>query len=420
MGYIINSDKNHPLVPIDSLNGGLVTVADINIVDTDELMYGYRITGIDTQVAHDAATCSKKTYFPNDYVGRYYSAMVPISRLYVYSEDGTLINSTREVYHGIKSFEIDSENHLIFYSSDNDVIELTQELSGIPASFRCWWSRGETDPDFTITKGYKAATYMPYSYKDVNINEPYRETLINHIFEGSSDFSSLIEQITKPLYGKVLVMFGDSEMQYLNDYSDNIQMYKDILGISAYRNYAIAGKAWETTEETETDPTTATQGIHAQFNKLLSDISDGKVRKEDIGAIVWMMGTNLYVQGNFWETENSVLNTDIRTMCGAAHTFMKRVLLEFTDPDVRLLGVIPIQGENRNEFFSSGYMERHNLIRDIHRCWSIPFLDLQYEGEVPAKTVLSCDNGTLGDNVHWSKLGMQMGIRKICGKLITI
>lgn len=421
MGMLINSEGKYLKIPIDSLAGEFLTVSDINVIDTStKLRYNYGIgsANADAVVSYNGSACCDRIDMGDNYVGRYYSVS-GIVKVCIYDENLTKLNSTDSLYAGIKSFEIDENDNLIFYSADNDVVSLSQELSGTPKYFRTQWLGAEGTP-FTITKGSPYSENVPYSYKDVDFNTPYKGSLVSHIFESSQDLSEMIIRNTRPLYGKVLVMFGDSEMQYLHDYSDNIQMYKDILGISAYRSYAVAGKAWETTEETETDPTTATLGIHAQFNTLLSDISGGRVRKEDIGAIVWMMGTNGFVQGNFWETENSVLNTDIRTMCGAAHTFMKRVLLEFTDPDVRLLGIIPIQGANRNEFFSSEYMARHNLIRDIHRCWSIPFLDLQYEGEVVAKNVLNCDNGTLGDTVHWSKLGMQIGIRKICGKLITI
>lgn len=421
MGMLINSEGQYLKIPIDSLAGELLTVSDINIIDTStKLHYNYGIgnSNADAMVNYNGAACCDRIDMGDDYVGRYYSVTF-LSKVCIYDENLTKLNSTDTLYAGIKSFEIDENDNLIFYSADNDVVSLSQELSGTSKYFRAQWLGAEGTP-FTITKGSPYSENVPYSYKDVDFNTPYKGSLVSHLFESSQDISDMIMRNTRPLYGKTLVVFGDSEMQYLHDYAENIQMYKDILSISDYRNYAKAGRTWETTEAGETDPTTATDGIHGQLNGLLTQISNGVIRKSDIGAIIWMMGTNGQVQGTFWQTENSVLNTDIQTMCGAAHEFMRRILEEFTGTDVRLLGIIPIQGANRNEFFSSGYMERHNLLRDIHRCWSIPFLDLQYEGEVVAKNVLNCDNGTLGDIVHWSKLGMQIGIRKICGKLITI
>lgn len=420
MGKLINSEGNYLAVPIDSLNGEFLTVKDINMVNTETLHYGYIISSFEGQSSNSQYSCCDKVAFPENYVGRYYSANVTCAKVYIYSADGTRINNTTEVYTGIKSFEIDDEDNLIYYSYDNDVVALTQTLSGTPAWFRIQWGRGTEDVAFTITKDKVVSEYLPTSYKDVDINTPYKDTFIGHIFEQSADLQDMVKQITRPMYGKILVMFGDSEMQYLNDYADNKQMYKDLLSISAYRSYAVAGRMWETQVSGETNPATATDGIHGQFNRLLTDISNGVIRKEDIGGICWMMGTNGQNQGTFWAVENTTVNTDIQTMCGAAHEFMRRVLLEFTDPSVRLLGIIPIQGANRNEFFNADYMARHNLIRDIHKCWSIPFLDLQYECELPARALLNCDNGTLADVVHWSQLGMQMGIRKICGKLNTI
>lgn len=419
MGKLINSDGKYLAVPIDSLNGEFLTVKDINIVNTDRLHYGQRVTGLNSQSANGNYACCEKVALGDDYVGRYYSAVNTCMKVYIYSEDGTTLNKTNEVYTGIKSFEIDEDNNLVFYSGNNDVVTLTQELSGVPTWFRVQWANNEGVP-FTITKDKPSAKCFPSSYKDVDINTPYKETFIGHIFEQSADLQDMVKQITRPMYGKILVMFGDSEMQYLNDYAENKQMYKNLLSISAYLSYAKAGRMWETQVSGETNPETATDGIHGQLNHLLTDISKGVIRKEDIGGICWMMGTNGQNQGTFWAVENTTVNTDIQTMCGAAHEFMRRVLLEFTDPSVRLLGIIPIQGANRNEFFGADYMARHNLIRDIHRCWSIPFLDLQYECELPARALLNCDNGTLGDTVHWSKLGAQMGIRKICGKLNTI
>lgn len=419
MGKLINSDGKYLAVPIDSLNGEFLTIKDINIVNTDKLYYGYIVYSLNGQSENSSYACCEKVALGDDYVGRYYSAIVTCTKVFIYSEDGTKLNNKDEVYGGVKSFEIDEDNNLIFYSGDNDVVALTQKLSGVPAWFRVNWWNSEGTP-LTITKDKPSTKFLPSSYKDVDINTPYKDTFIGHIFEQSADLQDMVKQIARPLHGKILVMFGDSEMQYLNDYDENKQMYKDLLSISAYRSYAVAGRMWETQVSSETNPETATDGIHGQLNRLLTDISNGVIRKEDIGGICWMMGTNLQNQGTFWEVENTTVSTDIQTMCGAAHEFMRRVLLEFTDPSVRLLGIIPIQGASRNEFFSSGYMARNNLIRDIHKCWSIPFLDLQYECELPARALLNCDNGTLNDTVHWSKLGMQMGIRKICGKLNTI
>lgn len=271
-----------------------------------------------------------------------------------------------------------------------------------------------------LTKFKDVTEYCDSSYKRVEFADTCKKYLINQIVSESTAFSEQIKSLTRPLYGKTLIVFGDSEMQYLTDTAENIDMYKNLLSIDTYKSYAIAGNTWEANEG-DTNAETCTTGIHGQLNRLFLDISKGVIDKENIGGIIWMMGTNGRKQGEFWETEGTSVNTDITCMCGAMNVFFNRILTNFTSTEIRLMGIIPIQGKGRNEYFGDkGLMVRHNFIRDAHRCWSIPFLDLQYEAEIPATTLLNCDNGTMGDVVHWSKLGMQIGIRKICGKLISV
>ena len=276
-----------------------------------------------------------------------------------------------------------------------------------------------------------ATGYYEYGHKNIILSDKYKTSIIRQIFAESDDLSEQIKRITRPLYGKTLICFGDSEMQYAFGYDirvganganyHTISRYFDDLSIGEYKTYAQAGNKWEPNDVTDTIENCET-GIHWQLNNLLADINSGAVNKSDIGAIIWMMGTNGRDEGEFWQDEeNHSINRDFNTMCGAAHLFMERILQEFTSADIRLLGIIPIQGKNRSEFVDDGLKTRHNKLRDIHRCWSIPFLDLNYEGEIYASSALdSEDNGTMADIVHWNPLGAEICIRKIIGKLLTI
>ena len=286
-------------------------------------------------------------------------------------------------------------------------------------------------PNTCVSDVAGATGYYAYGHKNIVLSDKYKTSIIRQIFAESDDLSEQIKRITRPLYGKTLICFGDSEMQYAFGYDirvganganyHTISRYFDDLSISEYKTYAQAGNKWEPNDVTDTIENCET-GIHWQLNNLLADINSGAVNKSDIGAIIWMMGTNGRDEGEFWQDEeNHIINRDFNTMCGAAHLFMERILQEFTSADIRLLGIIPIQGKNRSEFVGDGLKTRHNKLRDIHRCWSIPFLDLNYEGEIYASSALNSeDNGTMVDIVHWSPLGAEICIRKIIGKLLSI
>lgn len=331
---------------------------------------------------------------------------------------GTIITSVYGAH--ITSFSINKNGVTDIYintgTKENDITFNT------PQSRIFLLPSGWTDDrkNTVLTTMADISEYYPNGVKKIEFSDVSKEFLIKQIFTQSETLTEQVKQLTKPLYGKTLIVFGDSEMQYLSDTADNVQMYKDLLSISEYKSYAVAGNTWEADAD-DTDIDNCSTGILGQLNRLYADIESGVIDKDNIGAIIWQMGTNGQNQGEFWETEGSEVNTDITTMCGAMHVFMNKILTDFTSVDIRLMGIIPLQGANRNEYFGDkGLMVRHNLIRDIHRCWSIPFLDMQYEGEIPAKKLLNCDNGTLGDVVHWSSLGMKIAIRKICGKLITV
>lgn len=329
-------------------------------------------------------------------------------------------NISTSVYNShITSFSINKNGVTDIYlntgAKENDIIFNTPQskIYLLPSG---WTDRKNT----VLTTMADISEYYPNGVKKIELSAVGKEFIIKQIFAQSETLTEQVKQLTKPLYGKMLIVFGDSEMQYLSDTAENVQMYKELLSISKYKSYAVAGNTWEA-DAGDTDIDTCSTGILGQLNRLYADIENGVIDKDNIGAIIWQMGTNGQNQGEFWKTEGSEVNTDITTMCGAMHVFMKKILSDFTSVDIRLMGIIPLQGANRNEYFEDkGLMVRHNLIRDIHRCWSIPFLDMQYEGEIPAKELLNCDNGTLGDVVHWSSLGMKIAIRKICGKLITV
>lgn len=420
---MINGNNGYPKVDIENLNGGFLVVEPINIINTSDILYGYTITGFDKENEYAGYSCSKATAFPEDVVGTYYSPVYTLISILLYGSNKNVLNSdTSNMYAGVKSFSIDEENVLTISDGTN---QKSKQLSEQPVYFRAMWGT-RSGALYTITKHEDITDLIDSKYKHVEISDFYKEYLIKQIFAESDDLSEQIKSITRPLYGKTLIVFGDSEMQYLSDTAGNIQKFKDALSISNYKSYAVAGWEWETNNnsggEPETDPETATTGIHGQYNSFMADVSNGLINASDVGAIIWMMGTNGHSQGTFWEddTTKTAVNTDITTMCGAMHEFFRRVLEDWTRADVRLMGIIPLQGKNRSEYFSESLNIRHNLLRDGHRCWSIPYLDGNAEFEIPAYTALNVDNGTMGDIVHWSPLGESMAIRKICGKLVTV
>ena len=213
-----------------------------------------------------------------------------------------------------------------------------------------------------------------------------------------------------PLAGGTWLLLGDSITQYMKD-GGYIQTLASELKLAAYHSYAGAGATWE--KQSSSSLAGSSLG---QLAALKDDVTNGIYTPT---IITTAFGTNCISQGTFWEDQQEQeINTDDETMCGAMHTVLQDILETFNVANVRIGGIIPPQAKGRNEEMNATIKGRNDLIRQIYKFYSIPYIDMANAGYIMDSNIV--DNGTLGDTVHPSARGNQVYCRRLKGWLPTL
>lgn len=205
-------------------------------------------------------------------------------------------------------------------------------------------------------------------------------------------------EIIPPVVGAKVCAIGDSNTQYMGS---NLESYvKQYTGIASLRNFGYAGCKWEsTTGVTDTSNGTAV----GKVNQLIANPDPDTNLCTDYDIITIMMGTNCATMGELTDTSENV-----ETMCGAMRYCLEKLLYYYRR--ARIGGIIPPQRETIN----AEQNQRNELIRAIYKEYSIPVLDLYYEGQMVPDSMLPDGNGYYisTDGTHLAGNGQNSVYRK--------
>lgn len=184
-------------------------------------------------------------------------------------------------------------------------------------------------------------------------------------------------EIIPPVVGARVCAIGDSNTQYMGR---DLETYvKQYTGIESLRNFGYAGCKWETTTGVSDMGNGTAVG---KVNQLIASPNPDTNMCTDYDIITIMLGTNCGTMGELTDTSDNV-----DTMCGAMRYCIEKLLYYYRRS--RIGGIIPPQRETINK----EQAQRNELIRAIYKEYSIPVLDLYYEGQMVPDSMLPDGNG---------------------------
>lgn len=205
-------------------------------------------------------------------------------------------------------------------------------------------------------------------------------------------------EIIPPVVGAKVCAIGDSNTQYMGS---NLETYvKQYTGIASLRNFGYAGCKWETTAGV-TD--TGNGSCVGKVNQLIVNADPDTKLCTDYDIITIMMGTNMANMGALTDT-----SANVETMCGAMRYCLEKLLYYYRSS--RIGGIIPPQ----REYMNKEQDERNELMRAIYKEYSIPVLDLFYEGQMVPNSMIPDGNGYYisTDGTHLAGNGQMSVYRK--------
>lgn len=205
-------------------------------------------------------------------------------------------------------------------------------------------------------------------------------------------------EIAPAVVGAKVCAIGDSNTQYMG--SDLETYVKQYTGIASLWNFGYAGCKWETTTGMSDMGNGSAVG---KVNQLIANPDPDTNMCTDYDIITIMMGTNMATMGALTDTSENV-----ETMCGAMRYCLEKLLYYYRSS--RIGGIIPPQRETINKEQN----ERNELIRAIYKEYSIPVLDLYYEGQIIPNSMIPDGNGhyVSTDGTHLAGNGQHSIYRK--------
>lgn len=189
------------------------------------------------------------------------------------------------------------------------------------------------------------------------------------------------------LSGLTVLALGDSITSYQGN--DLFQYAKSLYGLTTGVNSAVAGATWK--------------GGKAKVDTLIANADLATLLNEDYDIITFAYGTNN-------DTTNGTINDSISvdSMCGNAKYCIENTL--YYCRKAKIGGIIPPQRADGN----AGQKEKNELLRQIYQMYSIPYLDLERNGQIVPDNINSVATNLgksqyyLGDGLHLGANGMKL------------
>lgn len=190
------------------------------------------------------------------------------------------------------------------------------------------------------------------------------------------------------LSGLTVLALGDSITQYQGN--DLFQYAKSIYGLTTGINSGHAGDIWKSAK-TKVD------------DILIAGADSATLLNSDYDIITFAYGTN-------YDATNGTINDSINvdSMCGNAKYCIENAL--YYCRTSKIGGIIPPQRADANQT----QLAKNELLRQIYQMYSIPYLDLEREGQIvpdninSVATALGKSQYYLGDGLHLGANGMKL------------